>query len=83
MEMKDFILLVSFAAIAILGYYIMVKLDHFLNEIRWMDEEQAQTTCFNIATPKKNPQHKKVLWKGSDNQSLVLHFIHQLCGQRS
>lgn len=29
------------------------------------------------------PQHQKVLWKRSDNRSLVLNFIHYLCGQRS
>ncbi len=37
----------------------------------------------DVKTVEKNPQHQKVLWKGSDNQSLVLHFIHQLCGQRA
>lgn len=167
MGMEDFVLLGGFAAIAILGYYIMAKLDNFLDKVRQENEEQAQTTCLNIATScinvipavsnilkdinhlypyvhcnlsvgheqeviksfdrgdadvviisadsdveseilarwkfitlnpqsfsigngsvdlktvEKNTQHQKVLWKDSDNQSLALHFIHQLCGQRS
>ena len=167
MGMEDVVLLGGFAAIAIFLYYMMGKLDHFLDKVRQENEEQAQTTCFNIATScvniipavsnilkdinhlypdvhcnlsvgseqevmksfdcgdadvviisadsdveserlarwkcitlnlqsfsidngivdvktiEKNPQHQKVLWKGSDNQSLVLHFIHQLCGQRA
>lgn len=167
MGMEDVVLLGGFEAIAIFGYYIMAKLDNFLDKVRQENEEQAQTTCLNIATScvnvipavsnilkdinhlypdvhcnlsvgheqdviksfdcgdadvviisadsdveserlarwkcitlnpqsfsinngivdvktvEKSPQHQKVLWKGSDNQSLVLHFIHQLCGQRS
>lgn len=165
--MEDFVLLGGFAAIAIFGYYIMARLDHFLNKNRQENEEQGRTTCFNIVTScvnvipavsnvlkdinylypnvhcklsvgheqeviksfdrgdadvaiisadsnleserpaqwkcitlypqsfsidngtikvktvENNPQHQKVLWKSSDNQSLVLYFIHQLCGQRS
>lgn len=37
----------------------------------------------DVKTVEKNPQDQKVLWKGSNNRSLVLHFIHQLCGQGS
>lgn len=167
MGMEDVVLLGGFAAIAIFGYYIMAKLDNFLDKVRQENEKRAQTTSLNIATScinviptvsnilkeinhlypyvhcnlsvgreqevinsfdrgdadvviisadsdveserlarwkcitlnpqsfsidngivdvktvEKNPQHQKVLWQGSDNQSLVRHFIHQLCGQRS
>lgn len=31
---------------------------------------------------KKRPQPQKVLWKDCDDESLVLHFIHCLCGQQ-
>lgn len=50
MGMEDFVLLGSFAAIAIFGYYIMAKLDTFLDKVQQENEEQEQTTCFNIAT---------------------------------
>lgn len=167
MGMEDFVLLGSFAAIAIFGYYIMAKLDNFLDSVRQENEEQEQTACFHIATScfnaipavsnilkdindrypdvhcnlsvgheqeviksfdsgdvdvaiisadseaenetmaqwkcitlnpqsvsidngivevetvEKNPQHQKVLWKSSDNQPLVLNFIHHLCGRKS
>lgn len=166
MGMEDFVLLGSFAAIAIFGYYIMAKLDAFLDKVQQENEEQEQTTCFNIATScfsaiptvsnimkdvndrypdvhcnlsvgheqeviksfdsgdvdvaiisadskaenktmaqwkcitlnpqsisvdngivevkavEKSLQHQKVLWKSSDNQPVVLNFIHQLCGRR-
>ena len=50
MGMEDVVLLGGCAAIAIFGYYIMAKLDNFLDKIRQENEEQAQTTCLNIAT---------------------------------
>ena len=50
MGMEDVVLLGGFAAIAIFGYYIMAKLDNFLDKVRQENEEQAQTTCLNIAT---------------------------------
>ena len=166
MKLEDFVSLGGFAAIAIFGYCIMAKLDHFLDKVRQENEERARTTCFNIATScvnvipavsnilkdinhlypnahcnlfvgreqeviksfdrgdadvaiisvdsdveserpaqwdyitlnlqpfsldnetvavetiEKAPQQQKVLWRNSDNQSLVLNFIDRLCGQR-
>lgn len=164
MGMEDFVLLGGFAAIAIVGYYMMARLDRFLEKVQQENKEQERTTCLNIATScvnaipavsnilkdinhlypnvhcnlsvgheqeviksfdsgdadvaiisadsnaeserlaeskcitlnpqsfsidngivevktvEKNLQHQKVLWKSGDNQSLVLYFIHQLCG---
>ena len=37
--MEDFVLLGGFAAIAIFGYYIMAKLDNFLDKVRQENEE--------------------------------------------
>ena len=167
MGMEDVVLLGGFAAIAAFGYYIMARLDRFLDKARQENGEPEQAVCFNIATScvntipavsnilkdmnhlyphvhcnlsvgreqdviksfehgdadaaiisadfnveserpaqwnyitlnpqpfslnngtvevetiEKTPQQQKVLWKSSDNQSLTLHFIHQLCQQRS
>ena len=166
MRTEDFVLLGAFAAVIIFGYYIMLRLDHFLDKIRRKNEEQEPTSCLHIATScfnaipavsnvlkdikdlypnvrcslsvghereviysfdsgdtdvaiisadseiksgtaaecrrirldpqsfsidngivevnsvEKKAQHQKVLWKSSNNQSLVLSFIHHFCGQR-
>ena len=50
MGMEDFALLGGFAVIAIFGYYIMARFDHFLDQVRQEGEEQGQTICLNIAT---------------------------------
>lgn len=50
MGMEDFVLLGSFAAAAILGYYIMARVDNFLGKVRQKNEEQERTTGLNIAT---------------------------------
>lgn len=165
MGMEDVVLLAGFAAIAIVGYCMMARLDRFLEKVQQEKEEQEQTTCFKIATSCVNviptvsnvlkdindscpnihcklslgheqeviksfdrgdadvaiisadshvesktlaqwrcitlnlpsypidhgmleiktvgedPHHQKVLWKSDDSQSLVLVFIHHLCGQ--
>lgn len=39
MGMEDIVLLGGFAAIAIFGYYIMVKLDNFLDKVRRENED--------------------------------------------
>lgn len=166
MNMQDVALLGVLAAIAVFGYYVMGKVDHFLDGIRPESEEREQATGLHIATSclnaipavsdalqdirhlhphvhcnlsvgreqevimsfdrgdadvaiisansqlkietpaqcknvtlthrsfsidhgivevkavEKNPQHQNVLWKSSDSRSLVLRFIHYLCGQR-
>lgn len=166
MKLEDFILLGGFAAITIFGYYIMARLDHFLDKVRKENEEQEQASCFNIATPcvnvipavsnalkeishlypdvhcslsvgheqeviksfdrgetdvaiipadsdmaserpaqwnyitlnpqpfsidngtvdvetvEKAPLQQKILWKSSDNRSLIFNFIDCFCGQR-
>ena len=50
MGIKDFVLMGGFTVIAIFGYYIVCRFDHFLDNTRQKDEEQEQTTCLNIAT---------------------------------
>ena len=50
MGMGDFILLAGFAATAIFGYFIMVRLDRFLDKVRQQNEEHERTSCLNIAT---------------------------------
>ena len=167
MGMEDLVLLGGFAAIAVLGYYSMARLDRFLDKVRQENEEQEQTTCLNIATScfsaipavsdilkdinhlypsvhcslsvgqeqeviksfdsgdadvaiisadsetesrtlaqwewitldpqsfsidngivevntvEEGSQHQKVLWKSCDNASMVIHFVHRLCGQQA
>lgn len=166
MNMRDVALLGVFAAIAVFGYYVMGKVDHFLDGVRPESEERERAACLHIATScfnaipavsdalqnmrhlhphmhcnlsvgreqevitsfdrgdadvaiisatsqlksetpaqwkcvtlplrsfsiehgmvevkavEKNPQRQKVLWKSNDSRSLVLRFIHCLCGQR-
>lgn len=48
--MKEFILLGGFAAIAIFGYYIMSRLDDFLNAAQKENERQEETPYLSIAT---------------------------------
>lgn len=50
MGMEDFVLLGGLAAMAIFGYYIMTRLDRFLDQVRPKSEAQGGATCFNIAT---------------------------------
>ena len=50
MGMEELILLGGFAAMAILGWYIMASLDKFLDKARQKNKEQAQIACFHIAT---------------------------------
>ena len=166
MNMRDVALLGVFAAIAVFGYYVMGRVDHFLDGVRPESEERERAACLHIATScfnaipavsdalqsmrhlhphvhcnlsvgreqevitsfdrgdadvaiisatsqlksetpaqwkcvtlplrsfsmdhgmvevkavEKNPQRQKVLWKSGDSRSLVLRFIHCLCGQR-
>lgn len=49
MGMQDAALLGVFAAIAVFGYYMMVRLDGFLEKIRKEKEKQERLTCFNLA----------------------------------
>ena len=48
--MKELILLGGFAAIAIFGYYIMSRLDAFLNAVQKEAEQQEETPYLSIAT---------------------------------
>lgn len=48
--MKELILLGGFAAIAVFGYYIMSRLDDFLNAVQKENERQDETSYFNVAT---------------------------------
>lgn len=48
--MEDIILLGSFAAIAVFGYFLMAKVDHFLDTIQQEDREPEPIICFHIAT---------------------------------
>ena len=48
MRTEDFVLLGAFAAVIIFGYYIMLRLDHFLDKIRRKNEEQEPTSCLHI-----------------------------------
>ena len=48
--MKELILLGGFAAIAIFGYYIMSRLDDFLNAVQKEAERQEETPYLSIAT---------------------------------
>lgn len=50
MKLDDFVILGSFAAIIVFGYYIVSRLDRFLVKVRLENKEPEQTTCFNIAT---------------------------------
>ena len=50
MRMEDFVLLGSFAAIAIFGYCLMARLDDFLDKVRQENKEREQPSCLNIAT---------------------------------
>lgn len=49
MKMEDIVLLGGFIAIAIFGYYIMGKLDDFLEDVRKQNESHAQAFQLNIA----------------------------------
>lgn len=48
--MKELILLGTFAAIAVFGYYIMSRLDDFLNAVQREHERQDETPHLSIAT---------------------------------
>ena len=48
--MKELILLGGFAAIAIFGYYIMSRLDDFLNAVQKEAKRQEETPYLSIAT---------------------------------
>lgn len=48
--MKELILLGGFAAIAVFGYYIMSRLDGFLNAVQKETERQEETPYLSIAT---------------------------------
>lgn len=48
--MKELILLGGFAAIAVFGYYIMSRLDGFLNAVQKEAERQEETPYLSIAT---------------------------------
>ena len=48
--MKELILLGGFAAIAVFGYYIMSRLDDFLNAVQKEIEQQEETPYLSIAT---------------------------------
>lgn len=48
--MKELILLGGFAAIAVFGYYIMSRLDGFLNAVQKETERQEKTPYLSIAT---------------------------------
>ncbi len=48
--MEEFILLGGFAAIAVFGYYIMSRLDDFLNAVQKETERQEETPYLSIAT---------------------------------
>ena len=45
-----FVLLGGFAAFALFGYYMIAKLERFLDQVRRENEDSEETTCFNIAT---------------------------------
>lgn len=47
--MKELILLGGFAGIAVFGYYIMSRLDDFLNAAQTENERQEETPYLNIA----------------------------------
>lgn len=36
-----------------------------------------------VKAVEKRPQPQKVLWKDCDDESVVMHFIHCLCGQQT
>ena len=44
-----------------------------------LSQEHATVEVRAVA---RSPQHQRVLWKNSDNQSLVQSFLHHLWGQR-
>lgn len=48
--MKELILLGGFAAIAVFGYYIMSRLDDFLNAVQKGNERQDEMSYLSIAT---------------------------------
>ena len=50
MNMQDVALLGVFAAIAVFGYYVMGKVDHFLDGVRPESEKWEQATGLYIAT---------------------------------
>ena len=49
MGMEDIVLLGGFAAIAVFGYFLMARLDHFLDQARQEGNAQEETVHLNIA----------------------------------
>ena len=52
--MEDFVLLGGFAAIIILGYFVMARVDLFLEKVRRQNAEQGRIHPLNIATSSFN-----------------------------
>lgn len=52
--MEDFVLLGGFAAIVILGYFVVARVDLFLEKVRRQNAEQGGTPPLNIATSSFN-----------------------------
>ena len=50
MGMRDLALLGVFAAIAVLGYYVMGRLDRFLHKVVPESEERERAACLHVAT---------------------------------
>lgn len=71
MGMNGFILLGGFAAIAIFGYYIMARLDHFSDKIRRENEKYGKTTLNTVGESaialKKGKETVAVLEKPRNN----------------
>ena len=50
MGMRDLALLGVFAAIAVLGYYVMGRLDRFLHKVVPESEERERAACLHVTT---------------------------------
>ncbi len=79
--MEELVLVGGFFAIAAFGYYVMTRLDPFLEKIRAGGQKLERTHCLKIATsdPHMIPIISRILGDMSDRYSVVPYTL--LVGQ--